>query len=281
MVESKRLLDRIHPLCHNAGESIPPMRFRHVADAFAFSSLLPAGIAFFLSLSASHALVAPDGSRWAALAAIGTFIVYNLDRLRDTVRDRETSPDRTTFVERHRRGLMGAVVIAGLAFASLLFTAPPEILAITLVIGGVGLLHRRIKKAAALKALYVTLAWIGVCIGIPWIASGRPQSGLWIAVILMPILIANLIVSNLRDDETQLFRGRPDIVLRVAVGLTILGALLALLAPARLLPFGWLALAEFLAVLGFRRGERYGLLVIDGALLVGAGIAWLHLERLA
>ena len=279
--KTKRILDRIHPLCHNAGESTPPMRIRHLADAFAFSSLLPAGVALCLSSSASLALVSPDGPHWAALASVGTFIVYNVDRLRDTVRDRETSPDRTAFVERNRRWLTGSLAVAGLAFAGLLFGAPPTILAITVLIGGIGLLHRRIKKASALKALYVTVAWVGVCIGIPWVAAGRPQLGLWIAAILSPILCANLILSNLRDDETQLLRGRPEIVLRVAVGMTVLGAFLAVMAPQRLLPFGWIALAELLAVLGFRRGERYGLLVIDGALLAGAGAAWLHLGRLA
>jgi hypothetical protein len=256
------------------------MRFRHIADAFAFSSLLPAGVAYSLSSLASLALVAPDRSHWAALAGIGTFIVYNLDRLRDTVRDRETSPDRTAFVERHRGFLTAAVAVAGLAFAGLLITAPPTILAITAVIGGVGLLHRRIKKAAALKALYVSAAWVGVCIGIPWVAAGRPQSGLWIAGILMPILGANLIASNLRDDETQLFRGRPEIALRVASGFTLLGGVLAVVAPERLMPFGWVALAEMVAILGFRPGERYGLLFVDGALLIGAGIAALHLARI-
>lgn len=253
------------------------MRFRPIADAFAFSSLLPAGVAYWLSSLSSLALEAPDRGRWAALAGIGTFIVYNLDRLRDTIRDRETSPDRTAFVERHRSLLTAAVIVAGLAFAGLLVTAPPTILAITAVIGGVGLLHRRIKHFAALKAFYVSAAWVGVCIGIPWVAAGQPKSGLWIGAVLMPILGANLIVSNLRDDETQLFRGRPDIVLRVAFGFTVLGGVLAVVGPPRLMPFGWVALAEMIAILGYRPGERYGLLFVDGALLIGAGIAALHL----
>jgi len=85
----------------------------------------------------------------------------------------------------------------------------------------------------------------------------------------------------LQDDEFQLFSARPKLVLRTAFALAGLGAGLALTAPDALRPLFWIAIAEALAILGFRRGEQYRLLVIDGALLVGAAVAlidilWIH-----
>ena len=50
----------------------------------------------------------------AGAPALGTFIIYNLDRLRDVDRDRTTSPERTAFVETHRSGLTRAVVLAAI-----------------------------------------------------------------------------------------------------------------------------------------------------------------------
>ena len=253
------------------------MRFRHLVDAFAFSSLLPAAIAYSLSWVASLALIAPNGWHSAALAGCGAFIVYNLDRLRDTDRDRKTSPDRTAFVERYRRLLTGLVGIVSVVFASLVMTAPLEVIGIILPCGLLGLLHRRLKRAAAIKALYVSLAWVGVCIGIPWLSAGRPQAGCWAAAIVLPILAANLISSDLRDNETQFFHGRPALVLRSALCLAAFGVLLAVAAPPPLTAFAWIGLAEAAAILGFRPGERYGMIFIDGALWAGSGIAALHL----
>lgn len=253
------------------------MPLRSLADAFAFSSLLPAAIAYSLSFIASALLGAPDEATWALLASSGTFIVYTLDRLRDTHRDRETSPDRTAFVERNRRGLTVALGIATIGFGFALLQSPVEVIVLTLVIGSLGLLHRRIKRAAAVKALYVSFAWIGVCVGIPWIAAGRPMVGLWVAIALFPVFAANLVASNLRDDETQIFRGRPEVVLRIATSLAAIGGLVALCAPTPIGALFWIAAAELAAVLGFRPGERYGLLVIDGALWIGTGLAALHI----
>ena len=95
---------------------------------------------------------------------------------------------------------------------------------------------------------------------------------------LLAVLAANLIASNLRDDETQLFRARPRTILAIALGLTAISMGIALWAPGAIRVAGWIALLEGLALAGFRADERYGLLVIDGALLLGSVVAWLHLH---
>lgn len=257
------------------------MSLRSLADALAFSSLLASAIGFALSAVASLALGAPDPLHWAGLAGTGTFIIYSLDRLRDTAQDRSTSPQRTAFIEGHRRALVGAVGIAALAFGAMLLHAPRSIALLCAGIGLVGLWHRRLKGAAVWNVLYVALAWVAACVGMPWIAAGRPSTGPWVAGLLFAILIANLIASGLRDDEGALIsHARARTGLRIATGAALLALGLAWIAPARIAPIGWIALAEVLAVQGFRDSERYGLLVVDGALLLGSVAAVFHLALL-
>jgi len=249
-------------------------------DAFAYSSVLAAAVAAALSLAASRALGAPRELHWALIASGGTFIVYSLDRLRDVERDALTSPIRTRFVLRHQRGLAIMVGIVALALGPALLTAPPSVIALCAAIGALGFFHRRLKQYAALKAAYVSTSWVAICVGMPWIASGREEAGLWATAILLPTLAANLIASNLRDGEAHavslrerslganLWIGRAAI----AVALTI-----AFLAPVGLESLAWIPFFEGLALVGFRPNERYGHLVIDGALLVGALATWFAL----
>lgn len=184
------------------------MPLRSLLDAFAFSSLLAAAIAFALCGVVCAVLDTPRTVHWAGLAASGTFIVYNLDRLRDTARDRTTSPARTDFVEKHRTLLIACTIASSGVFIVLLGSSPTDVALTTAAIGAIGLLHRRIKRVAALKAAYVSLAWAAICVGIPWLAAGRPAAGVWVAAGVIPVLAANLVASNLRDDETQ---GAPQV----------------------------------------------------------------------
>jgi len=271
----------------NSPSGRTPLFFFRVADVFAFSSGLAATIGGLLSLIASQILDASGVGSWALLVASGTFIIYSLDRLRDTDRDRETSPMRTAFVLRNRQRLYAAVGGAATVFAATLLTAPPRIILLCMVIGLVGLLHRRLKKVAALKAAYVSLAWVAACVGIPWLASesGRDGPGPWLACVLFASLTANLIASNLRDDEGQgkaeaeadTVRGSRRSALWIARTMAILAIVVTLAAAAPLRPLVWIPVFEGLALACFRPTERYGQLAVDGALLVGAVATGVHL----
>lgn len=243
------------------------------ADALAYSSVLATAIAASLSLAASRTLRAPGEIHWATLAATGTFIIYSLDRFRDVERDRLTSPARTAFVLHHRRALGFTVGLAAIVFAIALLQAPWPIIALCVAIGSVGFFHRRLKRFSALKAAYVSIAWIAACIGMPWIAIGGGEAGLWACAILFPTLAANLHASNLRDDEAPLLSRRSKgtgsglWLARAATGLAIV---IALGAPPDLRALVWIPLFEALALAAFRASERYGHLAVDGALLAGA-----------
>ncbi len=251
------------------------------ADAFAFSSGLATVVGAALSLAAGLALAAPRISTWLFLTAAGTFIIYNLDRLRDLVRDRATSPARSRFVSRHRQLLYGAVAAVAIGFTAVLASTATAIITLCLAIGLVGLFHRRMKRYPTVKAVYVSACWTAACVGLPWIASGRTDLGVWMAGVYFLSLSANLIASNLRDDEVVNFSGGHDTILWAARGFVFLAIAIALAGPSRLLPLGWIPVSEGLALLFFRPTERYGHFAVDGALLVGALAASIHFFLIA
>jgi len=257
---------------------------RAVVDSLAFSALFPAAIAFTFSLVSSHALNADPTSRetlhFAVLAAAGSFVVYGIDRLRDRQRDRQTSPLRTAFTDQYATAIVSATGLAGLILLISLATAPLRIGLLCAVVGGLGLLHRRLKTIASIKTLYVSLAWTAVCGGIPWLAldttQREPRAAALLAAILFASIASNLIASNLRDNEAHLLRSEPRRVLILGRIVALAGLALAFAGPAPFLALAWIPAFELLALGFFRPTEHYGHLGVDGALLVGALASLVH-----
>lgn len=224
-------------------------------DALLFSSLWVALAAAALSAASFHALGAKPAPSIVALALLGTFAVYAVDRLRDLDRDGSTAPARSAFVARHRR-LLKAISIAS-AFAAVFcaFRAGPRAIAIAAGVLVVGLLHRRLKRWSLLQPIYVVCAWLAVVVGLPVAATDGATRTVWIAVVLAPALFANVAAPH---------------ALGVARALAVLGVALAAFAPEPVRPLGAIAVATGLALLRFRATERYVLGVLDGALVAGA-----------
>ncbi len=246
-------------------------------DALAFSSLLVAAAAAALAAAAGSVLTGRSQPLPAALAFAGTLLVYNLDRLRDLERDRASTPLRADFVAANRRALLGLAAVGGVVCVPLLGSlvlrvgATPVLwLTPALVLG---LLHRRIKHVPLLKPLYITTAWLLVVVALPAVAGGAAREGAWVTAILAPAIFANAIASNVRDREAGAARYGPRLPLRVARLLAGLGCAAGVLAPAAARPLAAVAFATLAALVAFRDGERYGLLVVDGALLAGALVA--------
>lgn len=242
-------------------------------DALVFSSLWLAAAAAALSAAAARALGAPLDPRVLGLAATGTLVVYNVDRLRDVERDRTTAPARTRFIERWRPALTALTLVAAAAAAVLAWRLGPRIALLLAPIAALGLLHRRLKHLPFVKAPYVAGAWVAVVVGLPWLLDPTPRRAAGTALLLFGAILANAMGSNVRDREALAARvGRAralDWARRVA-GLTTLATCLAgpelrLLLPVPALT--WLALRRF------RFEERYAPTVLDGALLAGGALA--------
>jgi len=244
-------------------------------DVVLFSGIWPAVVASALVAVCDRALggeSVPSSTPWGAmgLAATGTLLVYNIDRLRDLDRDQPSAPARTAFVEQHRRRLVGLSALAGLASLPLAMLQPPLAWWLCAMALALGLLHRRLKGHLAGGVIYVTAAWLMVVVGLP--AVGRSpweidaSSLVWVSITMGLIISANLLGSELRELEPG---PRTLRRLQIARVLAAAGSLWPSLEPSTgaLVPVG---ACTFLALLWFRFDERYGLGVLDGALLLGA-----------
>ena len=193
--------------------------------------------------------------------------------LRDLARDRRTAPSRSAYVTRHRTGLIALAAAALAPAVGLALVAGPGSVLLLLPVAAVGLLHRRLKRLRYAKSFYVTAAWLTVVVGLPWLLAPAPAHPIWTLLVLGLAILANAVASSIRDHEAAALHLGPTGALAAARSAAAAALLLALAAPPPvrgLLPVPALTLA---ALLGFRSDERYGLLVVDGALLVGAGLA--------
>jgi len=239
-------------------------------DAVVYSSLWLAAAAAALLAAASRALELPVDPRLVGLAACGTLVVYNVDRLRDLERDRLTTPARSAFVTRWRRPLVGLTLAAGCAAALLAWLCGPRALAVLAPTAAAGLLHRRLKHLVWAKGAYIALAWTAVTVGLPWALAGRAAQPAATALVVLLAVYANAIASNVRDAEAGAARVGLARALQLARLLAAVGVVVAALGPAPLRPLLAVPLLTLLALLAFRADERYGLVVVDGALLAGA-----------
>ena len=256
-------------------ESAPARGF----DPLLFSGAWPAAVAAALVGLCGQALSPETAQRlpWSpmALAASGTFLIYNVDRLRDRARDRDSSPARTAFIERNRVGLMALCGLAALASAYLATRQSPLAWGLLAIAFGLGIFHRRLKGHPTYGIAYVTAAWVVVVVGLPAVSPTTAAFSLapvfWLASVLGLVIAANLIGSELRETTPDAKSAQR---LRAARILALAGLVLAAAAPLRLALVP-VAAANLLALLLFRYDERYGLGVLDGALLIGAliGIA--------
>lgn len=252
-------------------------------DALLFSAVWVALAAAALTAAVARVLGAPQQAALATMAFAGTLVVYLVDRLRDVERDRATSPRRTAFVTRHRGALAALAATAGAGALAVAAAVPHRALLAPLAAAPLALLHRRLKRFALAKAAYVTAAWVAVVVGLPAAAAHAPTGvggpggtrWVWAAATVALAIYANAVASNVRDREAGAARVGAGRALAVARGAAAASLGVAWLAPAPAAALGWIAAATLAALLPFRRGERYGLGVVDGALIAGAVVAWL------
>lgn len=242
-------------------------------DALAFTSLWVAAAAGVLAAAASRAMGVAVDPAVVGLAGTGTLVIYTVDRLRDLPRDRATSPQRAAFVERHSTELGALGVVAAVTAIACGWLAGPRAIGVALLVLPVGLLHRRLKHFAYGKALYITLAWVAVVVGVPAAAGQGAQGIPLVGLCIAASIFANAIASNVRDDEAAAARIGHGPALATARITAALGIAVALLAPPPVRPLAAVPGLTLVALLLFRPGERYGLLAVDGALIAGGLLA--------
>ncbi len=249
------------------------MIIARLLDAVAFSSVWVAAAAAALVAATSRALEVPFDPRLAGLAAAGTLFVYNVDRLRDLEPDRLTAPVRSAFVERWRHALLGLAAAAAVAAVALTWLCGPRVFLVLVPTAAAGLLHRRLKHLVWAKGGYIALAWTVVVVGLPAVTAPAPQNTLQVSVIVLLAVYANAIASNIRDAEAGAARIGLQRALQISRLVAGASLLVAAVGPAPVRPLLTVPLLTLGALVFFRADERYGLVVVDGALLVGALVA--------
>lgn len=238
-----------------------------------FSSAWVAAAAAALAAASALAMHTRPRIALVAIAFCGTFVVYNVDRLRDLERDRVTSPRRTDFVSAQRSRLTALTLLAAAASTALALRLGVAAIALLAPVLGAGLLHRRLKRFGWWKPCYVSVAWTAVVVGLPAVVAESPHHVVWIALVVGTTIAANVIASNLRDGEALSVRFGRRVPLRIALGCAALAAFVGLGAPESVRPLVLLPLLTLAALARFRADELYGLVVVDGALLFGALLA--------
>jgi hypothetical protein len=204
-----------------------------------------------------------------ALASAGTFIVYSVDRLRDRDRDAKTSPARTAFVSRNRGVLLALIVVAAVICLGVIQELPRATWGLCGAVLTMGLLHRRLKSHPPRTLAYVSMSWVAVVVGLPALIVGprlEPSMLLVTAVGIGLAVSANAMASALRGLR---FDANAAVRLRTARFVALASLAICLVVPTTR-PMALIGAATWISVLLFRPDERYGLVVLDGALMVGA-----------
>lgn len=254
---------------------------RGLLDIVVFSSLWVGAVAGLLAAATAAALGLSASPAVVGIAFAGTLLVYNVDRLRDMERDRETSPERTAFVARHRTALTWLAAAGGAGAAALALALDPTVWLLCAGVLALGLAHRRLKHLPFVKGLYIAGAWLAVVVGVPVLAAPAAPTAAavaWASGILGAGLLANVMVSSLRDEENAAGQLGAERTLGLARGVALAGVVAAALAAPPAGALGLIPAAVLVSLLRWRPGERYGLVVVDGALGIGAAVAaiWLR-----
>jgi len=249
-------------------------------DAAAFSGAIAASVAGAITWAVSLALVIPPRISTIGLAICGTSVVYSVDRLRDLERDRHTAPLRSYFVDRYQAPLRVFAALCALASTVLAWQLGPPVWILCSIVLIVGLFHRRLKVNRSFKRIYVSLAWSAIVVGLPVLSSSPAVAGdrvAWVLAIVGCGFLSNLFASNMdwRSLEPPARRNLFAISTALAPStvLALIGIGFAFFAPGPIGALGLVPAVELIAVSGFRPGERYGPIVVDGALTLGAATA--------
>jgi hypothetical protein len=247
-------------------------RLRSAVDAFAYSGLWTAAAAGSLAWAAGRAVAGgvatPQLGAVCLLASAGTVVVYSLDRLRDLTRDATTSPARTAFVSNHRGALIALVVSAGVVSLSAVWSLPISAWGLCGAVLTMGLLHRRLKTERLCTLAYVTASWVAIVVWLPALVAGPavrsvPLLGTTLGIALA--IAANAIASELRGMR---FDAVAAIRLRRARFAALASCVLCLTLPG-IQAIALIGATTWISVLFFRVDERYGLVTLDGALVLG------------
>ena len=209
---------------------------RRFASWLVLSQIAMAASAAALVFACSQVLERPISPWWYACAFLGSWAVYLRDSAASCNAEDSISQPRRAAI--FRGSTLWCVVLpvisGGLAIAFGLIARPTSATLVLLgIVGVLGLLHAlpssknshskgfATKRFAAVKSIVVSIAWAVAAVGLPVLESGGDQTrslttaAIWLAVLLIPLLLADSLLLDLRDRLADRDFGLRTIAVRV------------------------------------------------------------------
>ena len=217
------------------------------------SGIWVGGCAVALLLAASRSMGGDPSWPLVAVTGLGTVAIYGFDRW---AIDRAGPP---------------FWILPLLPAAVLGLRLPVAAIPILVGVCGLALVHARLRELPWTKPLYITVAWIGVVIGVPWVLRGGGSVPLALAPLTLAI-VANVLACDAVDREAEAAQIDPHRVWWLARILALTGVVVALMSP------GAEAIAAVpamlvLALIPWPVSRRWVERGLDGALMAGALLA--------
>lgn len=214
------------------------------------SGLWVAACAVVLLAASARSMGLDPDPELLTLAGLGTLGVYGFDRWA---------------TGRRGRPLWVAPVVAAGALG---LRQPPAAIAILALVCGLALVHARLRELPWAKPAYIALAWVGVVVGLPWVLRGPGPVPEALGPVVLAIL-ANVLACDAVDREAEAAQIAPVRVWWVARATALAGVVAGWGSPAAIIPATLLV-----ALVRWPADRRWAERAVDGALLVGAGLAF-------
>ena len=217
------------------------------------SGIWVGGCAVALLIAASRSMGGDPSWPLIGVTGLGTVAVYGFDRWAVT------------------RAGPPFWILALLPAAILGLRLPTAAITILAGVCALALVHARLRHLPWAKPVYITVAWIGVVIGVPWVLRGSGPIPVALAPLALAV-VANVLACDAVDREAEAAQIDPHRVWWLARILALTGVVVALMSP------GAEAIAAVpamlvLALIPWPVSRRWVERGLDGALMAGALLA--------
>ncbi len=229
-------------------------RARRLGSALVLTQIAMAASAACLVFACSRVLDRPLSPWWYAAAVLGSWCVYLRDSAASCDAEDAISQPRRAAIFRGSRfwswWMPGISAVLGIGCVVIARPHPGTAILLGLV-GTLGILHAAphtgggtgrltTKRFAAVKSIVVSIAWTGAAVGLCLLESPSPieraavVAGIWFALLVTPVLLADSLLLDLRDRAADRAFGLHTIAVRLGprgvhamVGLLLAAAAIA------------------------------------------------------
>lgn len=256
--------------------------FASILNTVLYSGIFTATIASFLSILTFYILNNDIVIYRIFLIFSGTLFIYNLDHIIDIKPDRTTNPQRSRYIHKNKSGLILLTTISGIIAACIFYSCQIRDNLMLIPVFLFGIFHWKFKSRKLFSAFYITCSWLLVVVIFP--LSNSFEFNINIAFLLLILgltIMGNALVFMADDMNTD----KKNKTVYCSKLLVLAALLFSLISPDNLKFLLFIPALTLLALFFYRQNEKYVLLYLDGALLLGGILCiltdgiFIHLSR--